>query len=82
MKEETLDEVSRRLFQEAGSIHPFTVGAVLRSKKILNKYDKALALKLDERGYPEDTVTVAGTWPETVTVGPFSVGFLPMCALI
>lgn len=34
--------------------------------------------KLDERGYPEDSVTVAGTWPETVTVGPFTVGFLPM----
>lgn len=34
--------------------------------------------KLEERGYPEDAVTVAGTWPETVTVGPFCVGFLPM----
>mmetsp|Transcript_29269 Transcript_29269/g.56803 ORF Transcript_29269/g.56803 Transcript_29269/m.56803 type:complete len:557 (+) Transcript_29269:274-1944(+) len=34
--------------------------------------------KLGEYGYPDDAVTVAGTWPETVTAGPFTVGFLPM----
>ena len=34
--------------------------------------------KLDEYGHGPDAVTIAGTWPETVAVGPFTVGFLPM----
>lgn len=34
--------------------------------------------KLDEYGHGPDAVTIAGTWPETVEVGPFTVGFLPM----
>jgi len=34
--------------------------------------------KLDEYGHGPDAVTIAGSWPETVAVGPFTVGFLPM----
>lgn len=34
--------------------------------------------KLDEYGHGPDAVTIAGTWPETVAVGQFTVGFLPM----
>ena len=34
--------------------------------------------KLDEFGHGPDAVRVAGTWPETVEVGPFAVGFLPV----
>lgn len=34
--------------------------------------------KLEERGYPEDAVTISDAWPEIVTVGPFNVGFLPI----
>ena len=34
--------------------------------------------KMEEHGYPEDTVSVVSAWPERVTAGPFTVGFLPM----
>ncbi|MFK7743480.1 MAG: ribonuclease J [Roseobacter sp.] len=34
--------------------------------------------KMDEHGHPEDAVQVVSAWPETVTAGPFKVGFLPM----
>ncbi len=34
--------------------------------------------KLAEYGLPEETVTTVSAWPETVQVGPFSVGFLPI----
>lgn len=34
--------------------------------------------KMDERGHPEDAVRTASSWPEQVTAGPFTVGFLPI----
>ena len=34
--------------------------------------------KMEEHGYPEDTVSVVSAWPERVTADPFTVGFLPM----
>ncbi|MDA7426624.1 ribonuclease J [Thalassococcus lentus] len=34
--------------------------------------------KLSEYGVAETAVKTASKWPETVTVGPFSVGFLPI----
>ncbi|MCR8546244.1 ribonuclease J [Salipiger sp. P9] len=34
--------------------------------------------KLGEYGLSEDTVQTCSKWPETVTVGPFRVGFLPI----
>lgn len=34
--------------------------------------------KMEERGYGPDTVKTVSKWPETVTAGPFSVGFLPI----
>ena len=34
--------------------------------------------KLAEYGYSEDTVQTCSKWPETVTAGPFTVGFLPI----
>jgi ribonuclease J len=33
---------------------------------------------MDERGYPEDTITVTDPWPHKVAAGPFSVSFLPI----
>ncbi|WP_299499160.1 ribonuclease J [uncultured Roseobacter sp.] len=34
--------------------------------------------KMEEHGHPDDAVTVVSAWPEKVTAGPFTVGFLPM----
>ena len=34
--------------------------------------------KLEERGYPDDTVTTASAWPEQIKAGPFVVRFLPV----
>ncbi|KUJ79300.1 ribonuclease J [Ruegeria profundi] len=34
--------------------------------------------KMEEHGHPEDAVHTVSAWPENVTVGPFTVGFLPV----
>ncbi len=34
--------------------------------------------KMDEHGHPEDAVRTASAWPEQVSAGPFTVGFLPV----
>jgi ribonuclease J len=34
--------------------------------------------KLAEYGHPDKVVTVVDSWPQTVTCGPFTVGFLPI----
>ncbi len=34
--------------------------------------------KMEEHGYSEETVQTVSAWPETVTAGPFKVGFLPI----
>jgi len=34
--------------------------------------------KMAEHGHPEKAVRVASPWPETVTAGPFTVGFAPI----
>jgi len=34
--------------------------------------------KLAEHGIGAEAVTIMGAWPETVTVGPFEVGFMPV----
>lgn len=34
--------------------------------------------KMSEHGYYENTVQTVQPWPETVTVGPFEVGFVPI----
>ena len=34
--------------------------------------------KMDEYGHPEEAVQVVSAWPEQVSVGPFTVGFLPI----
>ncbi|MES0861757.1 ribonuclease J [Ruegeria sp. SCPT10] len=34
--------------------------------------------KMEEHGHPEDAVHTASAWPEQVSVGPFTVGFLPV----
>ena len=34
--------------------------------------------KMDDRGHPERAVITASAWPETVEVGPFKVGFVPI----
>jgi ribonuclease J len=34
--------------------------------------------KMQEHGHPDDAVTTVGAWPEQITAGPFTVGFLPI----
>tara|TARA_R110002049_G_scaffold23545_3_gene83294 strand:+ start:9794 stop:11461 length:1668 start_codon:yes stop_codon:yes gene_type:complete len=34
--------------------------------------------KMAEHGHPEDAVTVVGAWPEQITAGPFTLGFMPI----
>jgi len=34
--------------------------------------------KMEEHGYSDQTVRVVAPWPETVTAGPFTVGFVPI----
>src|SRR6056297_3692287 len=34
--------------------------------------------KMEEHGHPEKAVRTAGAWPETVSAGPFTVGFVPI----
>ncbi len=34
--------------------------------------------KMDEHGHPERAVITASVWPETIQVGPFGVGFVPI----
>ncbi len=34
--------------------------------------------KMEEHGHPEDAVLTASAWPEQVSAGPFTVGFLPV----
>lgn len=34
--------------------------------------------KMEEHGHPEDAVQTISAWPEQISVGPFSVGFLPV----
>ncbi|MGC1505052.1 MAG: ribonuclease J [Sulfitobacter sp.] len=36
------------------------------------------ARKMDEHGHPADAIHVTTAWPQQVTVGPFTVGFLPI----
>ena len=43
------------------------------------KFTGAIARrKLSEHGIGADAVTIMGAWPETVSVGPFEVGFMPV----
>jgi ribonuclease J len=65
--------------------HEDHVGAVghlwdrLRAPIYARKFTAAIALnKLDEQGAPPSALHVVGPWPETVTAGPFVVGFLPV----
>ena len=34
--------------------------------------------KMEEHGHPESAVRTVSAWPETVTAGPFTVGFVPV----
>ncbi|MEM6307694.1 MAG: MBL fold metallo-hydrolase, partial [Pseudomonadota bacterium] len=34
--------------------------------------------KMDDRGHPERAVHTVSAWPESVEVGPFKVGFVPI----
>ncbi|KZX93898.1 MULTISPECIES: ribonuclease J [unclassified Sulfitobacter] len=65
--------------------HEDHVGAVahyydaLRAPIYARKFTANIARrKMNEHGHPNDAVTTAGVWPEQVTVGPFTVGFLPI----
>jgi ribonuclease J len=65
--------------------HEDHVGAVghfwdrLRAPIYARKFTAAIAQnKLDEQGAPSSALHVVGGWPDTVTVGPFVVGFLPV----
>jgi ribonuclease J len=34
--------------------------------------------KMEERGHPEEAVRIAPIWPESISAGPFTVGFAPI----
>ncbi|MGB3408808.1 MAG: ribonuclease J [Jannaschia sp.] len=34
--------------------------------------------KMQEHGHPNEAVTTVGAWPEQISAGPFTVGFLPI----
>ncbi len=65
--------------------HEDHVGAIghfwdrLRAPIFARKFTGAIArMKLDEHGAPPSALSIVGAWPETVTAGPFVVGFLPV----
>ena len=65
--------------------HEDHVGAVahtydrLRAPIYTRKFTANIAKrKMDEYGHPDDAVTTVAPWPAQTTVGPFTVGFLPM----
>ncbi len=65
--------------------HEDHVGAVahtydrLRAPIYTRKFTANIAKrKMDEYGHPADAITTVAPWPATTTVGPFTVGFLPM----
>jgi ribonuclease J len=65
--------------------HEDHVGAIghywdrLRAPIYARKFTAAIARnKLDEQGAPPSALNIVGPWPETVTAGPFVVGFLPV----
>jgi len=65
--------------------HEDHVGAVahtydrLRAPIYTRKFTANIAKrKMSEYNHPDDAVTTVAPWPATTTVGPFSVGFLPM----
>lgn len=65
--------------------HEDHVGAVghywarLRAPIHARRFTAAIArMKLDEQGAPASALHVVEPWPQTVTAGPFVVGFLPV----
>lgn len=65
--------------------HEDHIGAIghlwprLKAPVYTRRFTGAIARrKLEEHGLPAETVTVVGAWPEQVTAGPFTVGFLPV----
>ena len=65
--------------------HEDHVGAVghywerLRAPIHARKFTAAIArMKLDEQGAPASALKVVEPWPQTVTAGPFVVGFVPV----
>ena len=65
--------------------HEDHVGAVghywerLRAPIHARKFTAAIArMKLDEQGAPASALHVVEPWPQTVTAGPFVVGFVPV----
>jgi ribonuclease J len=65
--------------------HEDHVGAVgllwerLRAPILARRFTAAIARhKLDERGAPPSALREVGAWPETTTLGPFSLGIVPI----
>lgn len=65
--------------------HEDHVGAVAHTYEMLKapiyarKFTANIARrKMSEHGHPDDAVTVVQAWPEQITAGPFTVGFLPI----
>ncbi|CUJ87065.1 Ribonuclease J 1 [Ruegeria denitrificans] len=65
--------------------HEDHVGAVAHCYEALGApiYARAFSAniarrKMEEHGHPEDAVRTVSAWPEQVSAGPFTVGFLPV----
>ncbi len=53
--------------------------AALRAPVYARKFTANIARrKMSEHGHPNEAVTVVGAWPENITAGPFTVGFMPI----
>jgi ribonuclease J len=81
--EERRDRIEGIVITHAHEDHIGALGLVwqrLRAPIHARPFTAAIArLKLDERGeVPESALHVAPTWPETVAIGPFTVGFVPI----
>lgn len=65
--------------------HEDHIGAVAHSYESLKapiyarKFTANIARrKMAEHGHPDDAITTVSLWPETVTAGPFTIGFMPI----
>ncbi|WP_210527810.1 ribonuclease J [Rubellimicrobium arenae] len=80
---ERRDRIEGIIITHAHEDHVGALGLVwdqLRAPIYARTFTAAIArLKLDERGgVPDSALNVVGPWPETIQLGPFSVGLVPI----
>ncbi|MGR3486117.1 MAG: ribonuclease J [Paracoccaceae bacterium] len=80
--EERADRIEGILITHAHEDHVGAVGHTwdrLRAPIYARKFTAEIARrKLEERGAPAEAVNIVEAWPDTLTLGPFEVGFVPI----